>query len=163
MGLVLYHYTAIKGLLWKSKVVRGDRSDTDNRFRWDKIRLNLPGDPSYSPTILWMSKFRGGTQDLDADFTTYMDDYIVAAGSEKEAWRSAKRVGTIWKYLSLQYSPRKRRMARQEVGSWRGTKVHIIDGSIYQLIGEEKWTNTRIIIKNGCKGFYWDNPWNARS
>ena len=147
MGPVLSHYTAIKDLLWESKVVRRDRSDTDNPFRWDKIRLNLPGDPSYSPTILWMSKVWGGTQDLDADFTTYMDDYIVAAGSEKEACRSARRVGTIWKQLGLQYSPRKRSMAGQDVGSWIGTKVHIIYGSIYQLMGEEKWSKTRIIIK----------------
>ena len=45
MGLVLYTYAAIQGLLWASEVVRGDSSDPDNLFRWDKIRLNLPGDP----------------------------------------------------------------------------------------------------------------------
>ena len=30
---------------------------------------------------------------------------------------------------------------------WRGMKVHIIDGSIYQLMGERKWAKTRLIIK----------------
>ena len=57
--------------------------DPDNLFRWYKIRINLPGDPSYSPTIPWMSKVWGGTQDMDACFTTYMDNSRVAAGSEK--------------------------------------------------------------------------------
>ena len=38
-------------------------------------------------------------------------------------------------------------MAGQDGGMWRGKKVHIIDGSVYQLIGEGKWSKTRIIIK----------------
>ena len=57
MGLVFYPYVDIQGLLWASEVVRGDSSDTDNPFRWDKVRLNLLGDPNYSPTIPWLSKF----------------------------------------------------------------------------------------------------------
>ena len=60
MGLMLSPYAAIQVLLWVSEVVRGDSSDPDNPFRWDKIRLNLPGDPSYSPAITWMSKVWGG-------------------------------------------------------------------------------------------------------
>ena len=54
MGLVLSPYTAIQGLLWASDVVRVDRSDPDNPSRWEKIVLNLPGDPSDSPTITWV-------------------------------------------------------------------------------------------------------------
>ena len=37
-------------------------------------------------------------------------------------------------------------MARKDGGPRRGTAVHIIDGSIYQLIGDGKWAKTRIII-----------------
>ena len=57
MGLMLSPYAYIQELLWTSVVVRGDRSDPDNLFRWDKIRVKLPGDPRYFPTIPWMSKF----------------------------------------------------------------------------------------------------------
>ena len=35
MGLVFYIYTTIQGLLWSIRVVRGDRSDPDNPFRWE--------------------------------------------------------------------------------------------------------------------------------
>ena len=71
VGLVLSLHAAIQGLLWASEVVRGDRSDLDNPFRWDKIRFNLPGDPSYLPTITWMSKIWGGwAQELAVYFTT---------------------------------------------------------------------------------------------
>ena len=116
MGLVLSHYSAIQGILWASEVVRGDRSDPDNPFRWDKIMLNLPRDLSHPPRTPWMSKLRGGNQYLAAYFTTYMYDSIVAAGSEKEAQRASRRVGSIWKYLGLQYSPQKRSMDGQGGG-----------------------------------------------
>ena len=130
MELVLYPYAAIQDLLWVSEVVRVDSRDPDNPFRWDNIRLNLPGDPSYSPKIPWMSKLWGGVQELGADFTTYVDYSIVSAGPEKEPWREAQRVGSIWQYLGLQDAPRKRKMYRKGGGPWRGTKVHIIYGSI---------------------------------
>ena len=70
MGLVLSPYSAIKVLLWASELVRGDRSNPDKPFRRDNIRLNFSRDPSYYPTITWMSKVQGGTQDLAAYFTT---------------------------------------------------------------------------------------------
>ena len=60
IGMGLSTYATMQVLLWASEVVRVDRSDPDNPFRWEKIRLNLPGDTSYSPTIPWMSKFQGG-------------------------------------------------------------------------------------------------------
>ena len=75
-----------------------------------------------------------------------MDDSRVAAVSEKEAWRAYQRVGSIWKYLGLQGAPRKGRMDGQDGGPWRGTKFHIINGSIYQLIGEVKWAKTQPMI-----------------
>ena len=89
MGLILYPYSSIQVLLWSSEVVRGDRRDPSKTFMGDKFRLNLPGDLYYSTTLAWMSKVRGYTQELVAYFTTYADDYWVAAGSSAEAWRVA--------------------------------------------------------------------------
>ena len=97
MVLVLSPYAAIQGLLWVGEVVRGDRGDPDNPFRWYKIILNLPGNPIYSPTIPWMSNFREGDQYMFADFTTNVDDSIVVAGPAEEAWRASRRVRYIWK------------------------------------------------------------------
>ena len=71
----------------------------------------------------------------------------MATGSAEEAWRVARIVGSIWKYLGLQGDPQNRRMPGQDGGLWRGTKVHIIDGSIYQLTGAGKCANNWLIIK----------------
>ena len=62
----------------------------------------------------------------------------MATGPEEEAYREALRVGSIWKYLRLQDASQKRRMAGQDRGMWRETKTYIIDGYIYQLVGEGK-------------------------
>ena len=95
MGLVLYNYTEIQGLLWSIDVVRAGSSDPDNLFRLDNIRLNLHGDTTDPPTIPLMSKIWRGDQELAADFTTYVDDSRVAAVSVKEAWGAARRMGLI--------------------------------------------------------------------
>ena len=76
-----------------------------------------------------------------------MDYSIVSAGAEKEPWREAQRVGSIWKNVGLQDAPRKRSMDRKDGDLWRRTKFHIIYGYIYQLVVEVKWEKTRPIIK----------------
>ena len=81
--------------------VRGYRSDPDNLFRWYKIRLDLPGDPSYSPTIPGISTVQGGTQNLAADFTTYLNDSIVAAGSEKRGTEGIPKSGVNLEILGI--------------------------------------------------------------
>ena len=110
--------------------------------------MNLLGGPNYPPTISLVSNVLVGTQYLATNFTTYVDDSIVATGSVEEECRVSQIVGFIWKYLYLQDSPHKRRTEGQDRDPWRGTKVHIIDGSIYHMIGEAKWANSRLIIKN---------------
>ena len=37
-------------------------------------------------------------------------------------------------------------MEGQDLGMWIGMKVYILDGSVYQLIGEIKWANNWPII-----------------
>ena len=56
-------------------------------------------------------------------------------------------MGFICKYLVLKDPPRNRSMAGKYGVLWEGMKVHIIYGSIYQLIVEGKWANARIIIE----------------
>ena len=49
-------------------------------------------------------------------------------------------------------------MARKDGGPRRGKKVHIIDGSVYQLIGEEKLAKTRITIKKWLQRIAYGEP-----
>ena len=81
MGMMLSPNTDTQGMLWAIEVLRGDRSDADKPFRWYNIRLNLPGDPSYSPAFPQMSKVQRGTQEITAKFTTYVNEPRVVEGS----------------------------------------------------------------------------------
>ena len=58
----------------------------------------------------------------------------------------------FWKYLVLQDEACMISMEGQEGGSWRGTKFHIKERSVYQLVVEEKWAKTRHIIQNWLLG-----------
>ena len=67
-------------------------------------------------------------------FTTYVDDSRVAYGSTLEAWKVARRVGSMWNYLYLKDTSHKSRMSGQNGGPRRGAKVYIEKGSLYQLL-----------------------------
>ena len=51
MGLMLYPYADIQGLLWEIEVVWRERSNPENPFRWESVRLNRKGDIYYYPMI----------------------------------------------------------------------------------------------------------------
>ena len=59
MGLVLSPYAATQGLLWSSEVLMGYKSDYDNPLMWDKVILNLNGDPQYPPHLPVCQKLEG--------------------------------------------------------------------------------------------------------
>ena len=60
--------------------------------------------------------------------------------------RKDRRVVFICQYLVLHHDSGNSIMAGKDGGPWRGTKVQIRNWSVYWLIGEGKWTKTRIII-----------------
>ena len=64
MGFVLSPYSSIQCLLWESEVVWEDGRYPGNTFRCYKVRMNLPGDPYCSPTLAWIPKFVGETQEF---------------------------------------------------------------------------------------------------
>jgi hypothetical protein len=51
MGLKLSPYQAVQAILVVKEVILGDRTDPANIFRWDHIRMNLPGSAEYDPSL----------------------------------------------------------------------------------------------------------------
>jgi hypothetical protein len=54
MGLKPPPYQAVQGMMVAEEVIRGDSKDSKNPFRWDTVRMNLPGTsgiPSYVYTL----------------------------------------------------------------------------------------------------------------
>ena len=51
MGLKWSPYQAIKSMHLAEEVIRGDRKDPKNIFKWDRVRLNLPGQDDCDPSL----------------------------------------------------------------------------------------------------------------
>jgi hypothetical protein len=108
MGLRPSPYQAIQGLLWAEEVILGDRRDSGNVFRWDRVHLNLPGSIDYDPTKSWVRKLRADDQ-LAAGLQTYIDYTRNHAPSEVECWKVSQRVSSTLGFLGIQDASRKRR------------------------------------------------------
>ena len=70
--------------------IRGNRKDPVNIFRWDRVRLNLPGSKEYDPKLPWVSKVRKEDDMIAADLFTFMDDFRPTGPSKREAWLAGR-------------------------------------------------------------------------
>jgi hypothetical protein len=51
MGFRPSPYYSVRFYCWAEEFTRGDRRKKSNPLRWDEVRLNLPGDPAFDPTL----------------------------------------------------------------------------------------------------------------
>ena len=58
MGMRPSPFVAIQYLYLALEFAVGDRRDKTNPMRWDRLRLNLPGDPCFDPSLPFVMKRR---------------------------------------------------------------------------------------------------------
>ena len=153
MGLKWSPYQAVKCMHLAEELIRGDRADPNNVFRWDRVRMNLPGPLGYNPSLPWVSKVRDnpdGTTDIAADLFTFVDDLRPTGKDKAEAWRAGRRAASVLNWLGLQDAPRKRRDSRQDPGAWAGSVIRTV-GGVFTLVSDEKWEKTKRLV-NELKG-----------
>jgi hypothetical protein len=51
MGLKRSPHQAVKNMHFGEEVIRGDRKDPAHVLQWDYVRLNLPGQVTYDPSL----------------------------------------------------------------------------------------------------------------
>lgn len=106
MGVTTSPYQAIQALLWADEVVRGDREEGSNPFCWDRVRMNLPGSPTYDPTLPWVSKVCQDGSTIASDFFSYVDDLRSVGALEEDCWLASRRVASRYIYLGIQDAAR---------------------------------------------------------
>jgi hypothetical protein len=147
MGLKPSPYQTGQGVLFAEDVIRGDRFEEKNIFRWHHLELNLPGSETYDPTKPWAFKIRlDGTP--AADFSIYVDDNRGTGNTKKEAREAARKVASTCNYLGIQDASRKRRAASQTPGAWAGSVIHTDGKSVYVLVSQEKWDKSKGMIRD---------------
>jgi hypothetical protein len=145
MGLKPSPYQTTQGMQYVEDVVRGDRHDAHNIFRWDHVQTNLPGSPRYNPAFPWVYKVRADNTPA-CDFLFYVDDNRTVGNSKAEAWEAARRVACICNHLGIQDAPRKRREPSQIPGAWAGVMVSTDELGVYVATSQEKWNKAKEMI-----------------
>lgn len=146
MGLLPSPYAAYQAILVARVFLLGDPDGCTNPFRWDEVRLNLPGDGKYNPSVPWVAKFRATDDKVATDLFIYVDDVRVTASDEESCWNAARQVAGRLGYLGIQDASRKRQGPSQTPEPWAGSVVYTSDTEVYVLVSEEKWKKTKEIL-----------------
>ena len=123
MGLKSSPYQAGQAILVAKEVIKGDRKDPGNAFRWDDVRMNLPGSKEYDPKHPWVSKIRLSDGKIAADLFVYVDDARITGPTEEECWAATRQAASRVNELGIQEAARKRRWPSKKPGAWAGSIV----------------------------------------
>ena len=147
MGLTSSPYQAVQAVLHAEERIRGNPSDPLNIFRWDDIKLNLPGSPDYDPSAPWVCKIRFGDGLLACDLIIYVDDVRTMGNTFEECRQASRRAASILNFLGLQDAARKRRDPSQTPGAWSGSIVLSDQAKVDLVVAQERWVKAQNMIK----------------
>ena len=143
MGLKPSPYMAIRFYYLAEEFVRGARHQRDNPLWWDRVRLNLPGDPAYDPTLPRVMKWDGLIENIAGDVVAFVDDLQASGHSVERTWAIARQIAARLQYLGLQDAPRKRRPPVCNPGAWPGSVFITSDKEVRQTVAQSKWDKAK--------------------
>ena len=143
MGLKPSPYQAVQGMMVAEELIKGDPKDPYNPFKWDAVRLNLPGSKIYNSSLPWVSKIRLGDNNIACDLVIFVDDLRVTGPTEYECWQAAQRAAQVINHLGLQDAPRKRRGASQAPGPWTGSILRTDLAGVFLMVAQDKWDKAK--------------------
>jgi len=141
MGFRSSPYIAVKMFGWTLDMVRGNKNDLNNPFRWNRIRLNLPGSDGYNPMIPWVCKMWNNEEASDAK--PYVDDIRVHGSTEEGTRKATRRTSSVTQYLGEQNADRKKRPPSLVPGPWCGSFFAVKDGSVFVYVSQAKWMKAK--------------------
>jgi hypothetical protein len=146
MGLKSLPCQAVQGILVAKEVILGDRTDPENVFRWDDVRMNLPGSSDHDPSLPWVSKIRIDDGKIAADLFICVDDVRLTGNSAKKCDAASRRAGSVVNDLGVQDAPRKKRFGEQEAGAWAGSVAETDGEGVCVTVSQEKWDKSKRCI-----------------
>jgi hypothetical protein len=146
MGVKSSPYQAVSALTVADEIIKGDHKDAANVFEWVRVRLNLPGDRNYNPSLPWVSKVNRDGK-VVADLFTFVDDLWPTGPGRRECWKAARRTASTLNWLGIQDAPRKRRDSSQKPGAWSGSVIRVTPEGVCILASEDKWIKAKVILE----------------
>ena len=147
MGLKSSPYQAVQAMGVVQGVIMGDRLCIKNIFRWDFVRMNLPGSDAYDPSLPWVSKVRADDGRIASDLFTFVDDGRPTGSSRKNAWLATRRSASMLNHLGIQDAARKRRDSSQCPGAWAGCIIRATPDGVFVLTSLEKWKKLKAMLQ----------------
>jgi hypothetical protein len=119
MGARPSPYNACRLIARALEYAVGRPFDETSAFRFDTVRLNLPGMAVYDASLPWVMKV-----DLDGDIATevvvFFDDGRVVGANALKCRAGLRQVTSRLQYLGIQDASRKRRAPSMRAGAWAG-------------------------------------------
>ena len=148
MGMKPPPWVTCRLIGWMLEFVGEDNKEKNNPFRWDKVILNLPGDPCYDPNLPRVYKWNEILQTIACDVKVFVDDFRITGPSFVSTTRATRRLETRMGYLGTQDATRKRRRVTQRPGEWTGsivTDVKVV--GLFVTLSKKKWKKAQNIIQ----------------
>jgi hypothetical protein len=158
MGMKPSPYNAVRYFYWAEEFARGNPVDSKNALRYDRVKLNLPGDPAFDPTLPLVMKWNDADDKLAGDIVTFVDDLRACGCDSERAWQVARQVASRLQYLGIQDAPRKRRPSTQKPGAWAGCVFQISPDKVAKTVTQEKWDKARAIVHDIAEKVLGDGP-----
>ena len=130
------------------EVVVGDRKEKSNPFRCNCVKLNLPGDSKYDPTMPRVYKWDENTNSLACECKFFCDDFRIIGPNAKATRAATHRLETTMAYLGIQDATRKRRKITQTPGEWTGSIffLSVEEVGVFVTVSKRKWDRAQTII-----------------
>jgi hypothetical protein len=94
MGMRPSPYNAVHYFYWAEEFSRGNPQDAMNDMRYDRVRLNLPGDKVFDPTLPWVMKWTATAGQMAGDVVTFVDDLRATGYDCENAWQVGRQVAS---------------------------------------------------------------------
>jgi hypothetical protein len=146
MGLKPFPYMAVRFYYLAEEFARGHRRERTNPLRWDYIRLNLPGDPIYDPTLPRVMKWDKSIKNIAGDIVAFVDDLPASGHFVERTWAISRQIVSRLQYLGLQDASRKRRPPVRTPGAWVGSVFITTDTKVLQTVAQSKWDKAKAQI-----------------
>eukprot|EP00980_Cylindrotheca_fusiformis_P022018 scaffold8903_cov106-Cylindrotheca_fusiformis.AAC.3 len=147
-GLKPSPYNSIKFYYHAEEYVVGDPTEPGNPLRWDRVKLNLPGDPTFDPRLPWVYQWDDERNSIAGSVVTFVDDGRGSGSSVEHAWQVLHRCASRFQHLGIQVAIRKVRPPAPGVtpGAWAGMIAEVNSEGVFKTVAQSKWDKARDII-----------------
>jgi hypothetical protein len=128
-----------------------------NPIRWDHVKLNLPGESTFNPTLPHVMKWDNLVDKTVGDFGALVNDLRASGYSVEQAWAISQQVVSRLQYLGLQDAPQKQRPPVWTPGAWAGAMFMITDTEVLQSVVQAKWDKAKAQIEE-LAGLFKESP-----